>query len=165
MFGKPGQVPLLLPASTTTAHERPCVTLRALFIPSFVLHSTSPTTSRLTEVQHAHEPGYLDSYAAEEILLTGGEGDLRYTLNTRPVTSLSNSNRLTRSMEVSCPSEQCGDSTVLCSPQSPWGCPLRHSSVVPVMMLGEKTSRSVTILNFNLLLLLGKKTSLRERAV
>jgi len=47
-----------------------------------------------------------------EVLPRGGGGDLRYTLNARPVTSLSNSNRLTRSMERlemgPCPSQQLG---------------------------------------------------------
>jgi len=47
---------------------------------------------------HAY-PDYSKSCAAEEALLAGGEGDLRYTLNSRPVMSLSNSNRLVRSME------------------------------------------------------------------
>ena len=40
-----------------------------------------------------------DSCTAEEILLVGGGGDLRYTLSLRPVMSLSNSNPLARSME------------------------------------------------------------------
>ena len=48
---------------------------------------------------HAY-PSYSKSFAAEEVLLTGGEGDVRYTLNSRPVMSLSNSNRLLRSKEV-----------------------------------------------------------------
>jgi len=64
-----------------------------------------------------NEPGYSESSVGEELLLVGGGGDLRYTLNLRPVMSLSSSNRLTRSMGVfalerSCPSKQRGDATV-----------------------------------------------------
>jgi len=44
-----------------------------------------------------------------EVLPRGGGGDLRYTLSSRPATSLSNSNRLTRLMEGSCPWKQRGD--------------------------------------------------------
>ena len=47
-----------------------------------------------------HEPSYSesDSCAAEDILLAGGGGDLRYTLSLRPVMSFSASKLLTRSM-------------------------------------------------------------------
>jgi len=44
-------------------------------------------------------PGYSESSAGEEPLRVGGGGDLRYTRILRPVMSLSNSNRLTRSKE------------------------------------------------------------------
>jgi len=55
----------------------------------------------------------MTSAMIEDLLARGGHGDLRYTLNARPVTSLSDSNRPTRSLEgvalESCSSEQRGD--------------------------------------------------------
>ena len=72
--------------------------------------------------------------ASVEVLPRAGGGDLRYTLNSRPVTSLSNSNRPPQS----CPSKQRGDvEAVFLLPHSPWGRPLGDSSVVPVMLLDE----------------------------
>ena len=73
---------------------------------------------------------------ALEILPRGGGGDLRYTLNSRPFTSLSNSNRLTLSMERSV-AKQLGDvEAFILLPEDPWGRLLGEWSVVPVMVLG-----------------------------
>ena len=62
---------------------------------------------------------------------------MRYTLDSRPITSLSNSSRPTRSMEGSCPPKRRCDGWTVFLPQNPWGRPLGEWSVVPVMVLGE----------------------------
>ena len=72
-----------------------------------------------------------------EFLPRGGGGDLRYTLDSRPVTSLRNSKRPTRSTEGSCPPKQRGDVEAIFLPLIPWGRLLGDWSVVPVMVLGE----------------------------
>ena len=48
-----------------------------------------------------------------EVLSRGGGGDLRYTRDSRPVRSLSDSNRQPRSVEESSPSQQRGEDAVL----------------------------------------------------
>ena len=73
----------------------------------------------------------VDPKSLIEVRLRGREGDLRNNLSTRPVTSLSNSNR-----PCSCPSKQRGDDASLSFQQSPWVRPRGDSSAVPVMVLG-----------------------------